>query len=174
MRPLRSLPCVRAALAVAALFFAAGCSHYRLGQPANPAFRSLYVAPVVNQAFIPQATALVNTQVRQTLATDGRIELAADAAAGDVTLAITLLGYQREVVAARRSDTGLARKFAITLRAEITATNREGRKLLDRRSIVVTREIFTDSGQQQAEYENLPLLAEALAREIAHVLHDTW
>lgn len=174
MRPLRPLQLLRAALLACALAGFAGCSHYHLGKSAAPAFHTVYVAPVVNVAFAPQAAPLVATQVRNAFATDGRVALGTGPESAEVTLAVKLLTYSREVVAARRSDTGLARKFAVTLTAEFTVTDRAGTVLVDRRPLQVTREIFTDSGQQQAEYENMPLLAEALARELVHSVLDTW
>ena len=77
-------------------------------------------------------------------------------------------------VAVLPSDTALGRKFTVTLAAEITVTDASGRKLVDRRTVRVARDVFTDSGQQPAEYQTLPLLAEALATEIAHAVLDTW
>lgn len=174
MRLTRPLHVLRTALVAVALIGAAGCSHYHLGKSGKPAFQTVYVAPVVNVAFAPQASALVATQVRNSFATDGRLALAAGPDAAEASIAIKLLSYSREVVAARRSDTGLARKFAVTLRAELTVTDRAGTVLVNVRPLQVTREIFTDSGQQQAEYENMQLLAEALGREVVHSVLDTW
>ena len=50
----------------------------------------------------------------------------------------------------------------------------DGKTLIDRRSIEVARDVFVDSGLQPTEYQTMPLLAEALATEIAHALLDTW
>lgn len=168
---------VRAALRVSAAvlgsLLVAGCSHYHLGAPQAPAFRTAYVAPVANEAFAPQAAGLVATQVRAALLADGRVTTGAPGES-EVTVRVRLLSYTREVAAARRDDTGLARKFAITLRAEVTVTDRAGKNLLDRRPVQATRDVFTDGGQQPAEYQNMQLLAEALAQEVVHALFDRW
>ena len=88
---------------------------------------------------------------------------------------MTLVGYEREVAAASATDTGLARKFALNLRANCTLTdNRSKQPLFTNRPIRVTRDAFTDSGQLQAEYQTLPLLADALADRVAHAVLDVW
>jgi len=40
--------------------------------------------------------------------------------------------------------------------------------------MIVKRDVYTDSGQQQAEYQILPLLAEDLAAKASHAVLDTW
>ncbi len=167
-------PLVRSLLALALLAGLAGCSHYHLGAPGRPVAQSLFVAPATNSAFAPQAGPLVTNAVRLALARDARIGLAADAAAAEATLEIHLVRFERDVLAARHDDTALARKFAAKLTAEITVRDRNEKILLDRRTIAVARDVFVDSGLQPAEYQTMPLLAEALAVEIAHAVLDTW
>ena len=165
----------RLPLAVAGLIGLAGCAHYQLGTKTRLAFTTLYVAPVENHALLPQARALVATEVREALVKDGRVALVASPEAADATLQVTLAGYNREVAAASSTDTGLARKFALHLRATCTLTdNRTRRPLFSNREIVVTKDAFTDSGQLQAEYQTLPLLASALADQVAHAVLDVW
>ncbi len=162
-------------LAAATLLGLAACAHYQLGTKTQLAFTTLYVAPVENRALIPQAQALVATEVREALVKDGRVTLVGSPEAADATLRVTLAGYQREVAAANSADTGLARKFALHLRATCTLTdNRSGRPLFANREIIVTKDAFTDSGQLQAEYQTLPLLAGALADKVAHAVLDVW
>ena len=163
----------RLLLATALLGSLAACSHYRLGAPGTPLVQSVFVAPAANASFAPQAGPLVTDAVRLALARDGRIELAtAEAAAA--SLRIRLVRFERDVLAARQDDTALARKFAAKLTAEITLVDRSGKTLIDRRTIEVARDVFVDSGLQPTEYQTMPLLAEALAKEIAHALLDTW
>ena len=72
-------------------------------------------------------------------------------------------------------DTGLARKFALNLRAACTLTdNRTGKPLFTNHEIRVTKDAYTDSGQLQAEYQTLPLLAGELAGKVAHTVLDVW
>ncbi len=164
---------VRGLLALALAGALAGCSHYHLGAPGRPLAQSIFVAPVVNASFAPQAGPLVTEAARLALARDGRTDLAA-ADSAEAKLEIRLVRFERDVLAARHDDTALARKFAAKLTAEITLTDRNGKILLDRRTITATRDVFVDSGLQPTEYQTMPLLAEALAVEIAHAVLDTW
>src|SRR3954469_2484830 len=153
----------------------AGCAHYQLGTGGNIAFRTLYVEPVANKTLLPQSEALVSTRVRETFARDGRVQLGNSSSGTDATLTIVINDYHREISAVREGDTGLARKFNVTLGALCTLRdNRSGKVLFENRPVNAVREVFTDSGQLQSEYQTLPLLAEALAAKIAHTALDVW
>ncbi len=157
------------------LTVSAGCANYRLGTAAAPAFRTVYVEPVANRTHLPQAQAAVSTRLRETLARDGRLTLVNSAAEADVTLTLVLTGYRRDVSAVREDDTGLARKFNVTLAAAYTVRdNRAGKLLADQRPLTAVREVFTDGGQLQAEYQALPLLAETLAGKVVRAFVDAW
>jgi hypothetical protein len=153
----------------------AACAHYQLGTKSKLAFATVYVAPVENRAMLPQAQAIVATALRDALLRDGRVTLVTSPEAADVTLRVALAGYDREMAAANPADTGLARKFALHLHATCTLTDRRtGRPLFADRAITVTKDAYTDSGQLQAEYQTVPLLAEALADKVAHAVLDVW
>lgn len=153
----------------------AGCAHYQLGTAGKLAFTTLYVAPVASTAVVPQARALVSAQLRQVFLQDGRVTLVDSPAAADVTLQVTLTNYGREAAVAQRNDTGLARVFNLTLGATCTLhDNRTGKDLFAGRPIRAAKEAFTDSGQLQAEYDTLPLLAASLAQSAAHAVLDVW
>jgi hypothetical protein len=153
----------------------AGCSHYQLGADGKPGFTTLYVEPAANKTLLPQAQTIVSTQLREAFLKDARVTLVNSAAGADATLSVTINDYHRDVTAAREDDTGLARKFSLTLGTVCTLRdNRSGRLLFDKRAVVVHRDVFTDSGQLQAEYQMLPLLAEALAEKVRGTVLDVW
>lgn len=168
----------RALLSVAGcaiLGFTSGCSNYQLGTGTTAKFSSVYVAPVTSEALLPQARVLVATQVREALLRDGRVTLADSAEQADAVLTIVLSSYDRQVVVSRQDDTGLARRFDVTLLAHATLVdNRTKQPYFTQRPLVAKRGIFTDSGLVPAEYEGLPLLAEILATETVHAVLDTW
>jgi len=152
-----------------------GCAHYQLGTASTPAFRTLYVEPVLNQTLLPQSQALLSTQLRETFARDGRVTLVNSPEAADATLAVVINDYHREVAATRDDDTGLARKFNVTLGGVCTLRERGNEKpVFLNRPVRAQREVFTDSGQLQSEYQTLPLLADALAIKILHATLDQW
>ena len=153
----------------------AGCANYRLGTGATPSFATLYVEPVANQTLLPQGQAILSTQIRESFLRDGRVTLVNSAEQADATLTITISDYHREVAAGRADDTGLARKFNVTLGAVCTLQDRRnGKAIFTLRPVQAVREVFTDSGQLQAEYQTLPLLAEALAVKVLHATLDVW
>lgn len=153
----------------------AGCAHYQLGTGTTPKFSRLYIAPVTSEALIPQAQALITTQLREAFLKDGRVALAASPAEADAVLRITLTGYQRDVAVSRPDDTKLARRFDVSLRAKATLTiGTEQKNGFTDRPLTASRGVFRDSGQQQSEYQALPLLAEILAQEALHATLDTW
>ena len=153
----------------------AGCANYRLGTGTDPGFRTIFVEPVANRTMLPQAQPLLSTQLREALGRDARVELVNSAAGADATLTVTIDTYSREIAAVREGDTGLARKFNVTIGVSCTLRdNRGGKTIFENRPISAMREVFTDGGQLQAEYQNIPLLAEALAVKILHAALDVW
>jgi hypothetical protein len=162
-------------LAAVVILTLAGCSHYGLGTGSKLSFRTLYVAPVENRSDAPAAAALMSNLLRDEFLRDGRVQVVNSPEGADATLALALVTYSRVAATARPGDTGLARKFAITLAGKATLTdNRNGRVLFSGRAVDGTRDDFTDSGQLLSEAQTLPLLAGDLAKKVAHAALDVW
>lgn len=162
-------------LFIAAWLGSTGCSHYQLGTGAKVSFATLAIEPVTVKALIPQSAPIFSTQVRETFVRDGRVTVVDSSASPDATLSLVVKTYDREVATVRPGDTGLARKFVITVTATATLhDNRSGQNLFTDRPIVLKRQLYTDSGQNQAEYQLLPLLAQDLAAKAAHAVLDVW
>jgi hypothetical protein len=152
-----------------------GCASYQLGSPTEPAFKSVFVPVAANDAFLPQSRAAVTTAVREAFARDGRLVLAESPEAADRIVEIRLKDYSREMATALPTDTALARKFALTLLADVSLVDPRARDTAQPPfEVSVSVDAFTDSGQQQAEYQAVPLLAGKLATEIVHRVLDTW
>jgi len=169
--------------ALLALAVLAACSHYQLGTGGGTlAFKTLYIAPVENTAGIPQAGALFSAQLRDAFIRDGRVGIVNSPGQADATLTVNLVNYSRDMTTARGDDSGLARKFDLTVFALATLTdNRTGKPLFEKRPVNATRQIFTtpapgstQSEQLQAEYNTMPLLAGDLAEGVAHAALDVW
>lgn len=163
-------------VALGAILGLVGCSHYRLGTEADhPRFATLHVAIIKSDTLLPQAQTIVTTAVREAFIKDGRVRLVDSAADAEATLVITLSDYSRAVTVSRADDTGLARRFDISLVARATLTDsRAHRDLFKDRPLVAKRGVFTDSGQIQSEYQNLPLLASDLADKAVKAALDVW
>ncbi|OYV47791.1 MAG: hypothetical protein B7X06_02645, partial [Verrucomicrobia bacterium 21-51-4] len=48
-----------------------GCGHYQLGRPSGPGFHTLFIEPVRNSTFAPQAQALVGQAVANAFVREG-------------------------------------------------------------------------------------------------------
>lgn len=165
------------AAAVAAIFvmLGAGCASYQLGSPSEPRFRTVFVPPVANDTFLPQSRAAVTTSIREAFSRDGRVALAASPGDAERILEVRLVDFSREMTSAQRDDTALARKYALTLTAEVRLVDpTQPDTATPFRQVAVSVDSFTDSGQQQSEYQAVPLLAGSLAREIVHRVMDRW
>lgn len=165
--------CLLGLLTISAL--GAGCANYQRGTGTTPKFSTLFVAPVTSVALLPQAQALVTTQLREALIRDGRVTLVNSAQAADAVLQVTLTSYDRAASVARSDDTGLARRFNVTLHAHATLTDNHTKQVyFTQRPLIAERGVFTDSGLVPAEYQALSLLVEQLAGEAVHAVLDTW
>ncbi len=171
-------------LALAAALGLSSCGHYQLGTQGKLTFTTLYVAPVENTSGLPQAITLVSTQLREKLLRDPRIQLSSDPSSAQAILTVKLTRTSQDATTHRAEpdDTGLARKFDLTLQAEVTLHDtRTATDLFTKRPLSVTRQLFTTDGttgapsdQQAAQYQTLPLLAETLASRIASAVLDSW
>jgi hypothetical protein len=162
-------------LLLAAAGVLAGCANYRLGDPAGLAFSTVYVEPVRNTSAAPQVQALLTAQIRSAFARDGRLVLAASPDQGDVTLAIVVADFRRDVAATRPDDPGLAQKFDLHLVAHCTLRdNRTGRTYFAERPISAARGLPLEEGLAAAEYHIFPILTELLAERITRTVLDVW
>lgn len=171
-----------------AFLSATGCANYQLGTGSAPKFSTLYIEPVGNKTLLPQSRALLSTQLRETFLRDGRVSLVNSPDSADAVLTVVIDDYHRDAVTAQRNDTGLARKFNVTLGATCTLRdNRAGKNFFENRQIVAVREVFTEGSeaesiaqplargnQLQSEYQTLPLLADTLAGKVVHAALDIW
>lgn len=151
------------------------CANYQLGTGTKVKFATLFVAPVAAKAVIPQAQVLVTTRLREAFIRDGRVALVNTPEEADAVLRISLDGYDRTSAVARENDTGLTRRFDLSLQAHATLVDRRtGKSYFVDRVLTAKRGVFTDSGLVPAEFETLPLLAERLAEETVHAVLDVW
>lgn len=160
-----------------------GCGHYRLGTGGQTTFRTLYVAPVQNDSALPQAVAPISTALREAFLRDGRVTLVESPEAAEAVLTVQIDRFGREIATVLPNDTGLARKFDLTLYARATLRDtRSGQLLFTNRPLVARRQIFTDNpttagrfdNQLQAEFQSVPLLAETLAAAASRAVLDVW
>lgn len=149
-----------------------GC--YHLGNPSELSFHRIYIAPVENKTYIPQAQAIITSQLRQQLLRDGRI-LVSDLEDAQVILSVCLTNYKNTIVATQEEETGLAKSFNFNLTAECSlydATNQSF--LFEKKNISAHVNTLVDGGVQIAEYQSVLPLGEKLAQKIKDLILNPW
>lgn len=161
-----------------------GCNSYRLGSPNQIPFESIYVKPVSNDSFAPQAQAVLSRRIRDFIIRDGRLTLVADPKEADAVLFVHLTEYNRRTAARDDTDTVMARNFDLELSAEVSLFNRNKGEYyfenyeLNERSNAYVDNPYRATGRPntqsflRSEYQAMPRLTRELARKIANrVLH---
>ncbi|MGZ0655791.1 LPS assembly lipoprotein LptE [Coraliomargarita sp. W4R53] len=166
--------------------FISGCKSYQFGNPAELPFQSIYIKPVSNNSFAPQAQALLSTQIRDAFIRDGRTKLVTSEEAADVVLLVNLTEYNRSAAARQSDDTVVAADFDLTLFAEVSLYNQnkgdylfQDRVLRETSNAYVNNPYTTGSTNNtqdflQSEYQAMSILTRDLARKIADEVLSPW
>jgi len=174
--------------ALAALLCISGCASYQLGSSAEVPFKTLYVEPVTNDSYAPQAQAAVSAKIRDVLIRDGRIQLVTKPEKADAILSVNLTDYTRTGNTRRSVDTERAQDFQVQLKAEVSLFNQTaGSYYFTDRTLAETTYAYADDPYQgtlntsfgtqsflAAEYQAMPILARGLARQIADTILSSW
>ncbi len=160
-------------LTLGAALLTSGCAHYALDAPGELPFRTVYVEPVKNRTYAPQAQELLTRQLITDLRQAGVTTVASPTGA-DATLTVTLADFQRLGTATQAADTGLAASYLLVLEADCSLIARNGNAYFEDRRILAREQIFLDSGQQPAEFQAMPVLTRTLAGNIADAVTSTW
>ena len=168
------------------LFFISGCNSYQLGNPVELPFESIYIKPVTNDSFAPQAQAMLSTQIRDAFIRDGRTKLVTSKEAADAVLLIHLTEYNRLPAARLSADTTAAASFSLLLAAEVSLFNQSKgdyyfreRIIRESSSAYANNYYATPANAQtqdflQMEYQAMPRLTYDLARGIADEVLGAW
>ncbi|WP_309382737.1 LptE family protein [Cerasicoccus frondis] len=155
------------------IWLVSGCANYQLGDKVEVPFKTVYVPPIINRSFAPQAEVTLASQVIEDLNQSGQVKVAEGGA--DAKLSIILSNYEKGVSATQSTDTQAARAFTLILTATITLTdNRTGEVYIDQRNITATQQAFTNGGFIQSEYQAMPVLTRSLAEKISNQVLGAW
>lgn len=174
------------AVIVGALALFSGCASYNLGSSAALPFESIYIRPVANDSFAPQAQALLSAQLREAFIRDGRVKVLANEADADAVLEVTLTDYRRRGAARSSADTVVAQTFDLNLVAVTSLfSQNSGSFYFQNRPIQDATTAYTENpylpdgapqtqGFQQSEYQAMTQLTRGLARKIADEVLSPW
>jgi len=163
-----------------------GCKSYQLGSPAELPFDSIYMQPVSNDSFAPQAQALLSAQLRDAFIRDGRTKLVTSAEAADAVLLVKLTEYDRSAAAFDSNDTEVASDFDLTLVAQVSLFDQnkgdyhfQERVLQESSNAYVSNPYANAAAANtqdllQSEHQAMPRLTRDLARKIADEVLSPW
>ncbi len=183
----RILPVIYALTAAFVLCCAVvGCQSYQLGHAAELPFETIYIEPVRNESFAPQAQALLSSEVREAVIRDGRVRLVADREEADALLLMTLTDYNRRASARRQDDTRRAQSFDLSMQVQLDLYDQingdylfRGRRVEARTQGYVDNPYAADGapatqGLIQSEFNAMPRLARDLGRRAADEVLGAW
>ena len=160
------------------------CKAYHLGSPTEIPFKSIYIAPVANNSYAPQAQTITSAMLRENFTRDARVKVVANKENADAILLIDLTDYERSGTASNRQDTSIADSFDIRLGAVVSLLDQKtGTYLFAERPIQVTTNAFTrnlyqDDDQpiayQLSERQAMEQLARDLARRTTEMVLSPW
>jgi hypothetical protein len=153
-----------------------GCAGYKLG-PTNgevAGSHSVSVQPFRNDTMEPRLIEYVTLELRKQLQQDGTYRLETQGG-GDIVLSGKLIKFNRSELAYQPNDILTPQDYAITLTAEITATDRSTGKVKLRRVVNGTTIIRVGTDLASSERQAAPLAAADLARNaVASLVDGSW
>ncbi len=152
-----------------------GCSNYRLaGTPTQLPFSSVYVKPVRNDSYAPQASNLLTNAISNAINQTPQLKSALQSDA-QATLSTTIIEYRRLPVATREHDTALAFSYAMEVTAKCTLERSNGEVIFKDRKVVARAMLYSsDNGVLGNEYQNMPVLMRELGGKIKDAVIGIW
>ena len=109
--------------ALAILSLLSACNSYHLGSPAEIPFKTVFLMPVSNHSYAPQAQSIVSAQLREDFIQDARTQVVFDKASADAVLFVDLVDYERSATARSSQDTNVADIFDLQITANASLLN---------------------------------------------------
>lgn len=167
------------ALSIAAMIalVVSGCGSYRLaGTPQPLPFSTIYVKPVINRSYAPQATQTLSAQVANMLAQSPNLRVVYQSDA-EATLEVEITDYKHWLKATRADDTALGLSYEVILTCRCSLLDNKTGKFIFQGKPVVYRDVVYLGGTGDLigpEYQNMPILARGMARRIADEVLGIW
>lgn len=159
------------------------CKSYQLGSPAEISFDSIYVAPVTNHSYAPQAQAIISAMLRENFVHDMQAKVVAKKENADVVLLVDLTNYGRSGTARSQLDTAVADSFDVRLEAGVSLLDQKTETyLFEDRSIQVVTNAYTRNpyeddlfiAYQLSERQVMEQLSRELARKVTEMVLSPW
>lgn len=156
--------------------FSTSCSNYKLaGTPTQLPFASVYVKPVRNCSFAPQAAALLTNAISQSIMQTPDLHLA-NMDDAQATLETEIIDYTRTPIATQAHDTALAASYQIDAIAKCTLKKSNGEVIFKDRKVRAKTYIYLQGNSNLIgdEYQNMPVLMRELGGKIKDSILGIW
>lgn len=161
-------------LLLLASLFCTACSYRLAGTDQPLPFRNLALKQVENNAYVAQATNPLTFQVSNRLLQNPSVNLT-DLESADAVLEITIEDYTKRDYARSSIDTALASGNRVTMRVFCSLKDKTSNKYYFKdKEIEATNHIYTKDGLINAEYNNMTVLTDELAKRIVDQVLGVW
>ncbi|MDR1528019.1 MAG: LPS assembly lipoprotein LptE [Puniceicoccales bacterium] len=153
----------------------AGCIYYSMRPNTPLEFDKIYVVPIKNDSFAPQAQVLLTKQVRTRLANIAGLELASSPENAAV-LEITIVDFGRSVATTQEDDTSRAKSFNVKMAIVCALRNNITGKVYfkDYRISDFVECHMSNNNFQAFQYQAIPKLTNKLANKVCDIICNLW
>ncbi len=152
-----------------------GCASYQLGNPVNLGYDSVYVKPVRNDSTYPLLEQILTTSIINAINESGTIRTTNQSDAQSI-LEVVVANADREIAAVTSQDVGRGRKFEMNFEVLCSLYPNDGsnQAIFRGRPVRISQDIFSDSGQVNAEHQAGPEIARKISLKVANLFSDSW
>lgn len=156
----------------AALSFLSACN-YTLGPGGKLPFTTIEIAPIVNEADLPQAQAALARDISDILNREPRLSTVIENGAAE--LSVVIAEVRRSVASTSGRDTVLASSQQVTLVLKCSLyNNRTGKYYFRNRQVSVSTEVYAGTSPGLSETQAFPVLSREAARKIRDLVTGVW
>ena len=161
------------ALAAGTLLGLVPACSYSLGGRGELPFSSIEIAPIENEADLPQAQATLARNISDALNREPKLRTVVSN--GDAELRIVISDYRRSISATSSDDSVLASTQNLTFELKCSLSDTRSGKIYFRdRTVSVSTEVYTGTAPGLGEPQSFPVLSREAARKIRDLVTSVW
>lgn len=153
-----------------------GCFSYRLaGTPVKLPFKTVYVKPVQNLSYAPQAADPLTNAISAAINRAPEVKTALEGDA-DAILDVRIVDFRRRAVATKSADTAVSAANRVTLTAKCTLVKRNGDVVFADRTVKASATVYAGdiNATVTGEYQTMPVLARELGEKVKDAVIGIW
>lgn len=146
---------------------------YSLGVGGKLPFSTIEIAPIVNNADLPQAQAMLARDISEALNRDPQLSTVIENGAAELRVVIS--DYRRSISATSARDSVLASTQRLTLELNCSLLDtRTGKFYFKNRPVSVDTEVYTGTSPGLGEPQSFPVLSREAARKVRDMVVSVW